>query len=200
MIAEMKIMAELRLRHPAWLAEAVATASGHRLEDVAHRMQLVIDWSRRNIEQGSGGPFAAAIFESASHRLIAAGVNVVVSNGCSMAHAEMMAISAAQQQLQNHDLGAADIPAMELVSSCEPCAMCFGALPWSGIRRLVCGATAADATAIGFDEGPRHPERQQQLEQRSIQVITEVHRDQAAAVLNEYAGKEGMIYNGRSVQ
>ena len=41
----------------------------------------------------------------------------------------------------------------ELFTSCEPCAMCLGASLWSGVKRMVCGATKDDAQAIGFDEG-----------------------------------------------
>ncbi|HCS12210.1 MAG TPA: tRNA-specific adenosine deaminase, partial [Zetaproteobacteria bacterium] len=85
----------------------------------------------------------------------------------------------------------------ELVTSCEPCAMCFGAIPWSGIRRVVCGATAADAQRIGFDEGPRHPDWVAELEKRGIHVQTGVCRDAAARVLNDYQSAQGVIYNGR---
>jgi hypothetical protein len=31
----------------------------------------------------------------------------------------------------------------------------FGAVPWSGVRRLACGARDEDASDIGFDEGPK---------------------------------------------
>ena len=51
-------------------------------------------------------------------------------------------------------LGRPDQPARELVASTEPCAQCFGATPWSGVRRLVCGARGSeDARAIGFERG-----------------------------------------------
>ena len=46
-----------------------------------------------------------------------------------------------------------DLLADEMVASTQPCAMCLGATPWSGIRRLVCGARDEDAEEIGFDEG-----------------------------------------------
>ena len=61
--------------------------------------------------------------------------------------------------------------AHELVSSCEPCAMCLGATLWSGVRRLVTGATKADAEAIGYDEGPVFPESYAHLERRGIEVV-----------------------------
>lgn len=159
-------------------------------------MRFVIELSRLNIENG-GGPFGAAIFDMQSHRLISAGVNMVIGASCSMAHAEMVAISLAQQQLGQYDLGAAGLPRFELVSSCEPCAMCFGALPWSGIRHLACGARDADARAIGFDEGPKHPQWRNELEQRGISVSTDICRSEAKVVLDAYAASGGVIYNAR---
>lgn len=159
-------------------------------------MRFVIELSRLNIENG-GGPFGAAIFDMQSHRLISAGVNMVIGASCSMAHAEMVALSLAQQQLGQYDLGAAGLPRLELVSSCEPCAMCFGALPWSGIRHLACGARDADARAIGFDEGPKHPQWRNELEQRGISVSTDICRSEAKVVLDAYAASGGVIYNAR---
>ena len=160
-------------------------------------MELAIELARLNIEHGTGGPFGAAIFDMQRHQLLAAGVNLVVTNHCSMAHAEMIAISSAQQRIGNFDLGAAGLPHFELVTSCEPCAMCFGALPWSGIRHLVCGARDADARAIGFDEGPKHPQWMEALIDRGITVQTDVCREKAIEVLNHYMTTEGVINNAR---
>ncbi|MBN1308045.1 MAG: hypothetical protein JXA18_09025, partial [Chitinispirillaceae bacterium] len=80
----------------------------------------------------------------------------------------------------------------------EPCAMCFGALPWSGIRKLVFGATDADARAVGFDEGEKTANWIEALEKRGIAVTAEVCRQEAGEVLREYAKKGGVIYNGRA--
>ncbi|RVW27446.1 Guanine deaminase [Vitis vinifera] len=40
----------------------------------------------------------------------------------------------------------------EIYASCEPCPMCFGAIHLSRIKRLVYGAKAEAAIAIGFDD------------------------------------------------
>jgi tRNA(Arg) A34 adenosine deaminase TadA len=161
------------------------------------RMQLTIKLARLNIEQRTGGPFGAAVFNMETGELVSAGVNLVVPSCCSMAHAEMIAISCAQQKLENFDLGAAGLPHLELVASSEPCAMCFGALPWSGIRHLVCGARDEDARAIGFDEGPKHPHWIKELEKRGISVEIDVCRSQTIELLHCYSKHEGLIYNAR---
>ena len=89
------------------------------------------------------------------------------------------------------------MPAMELVSSTEPCAMCFGALPWSGIRRLVCGARDGDARGIGFDEGPKLSSWVSALEGRDIEVVLDVCRDESVKVLKKYLDDGGLICNSR---
>jgi len=109
-------------------------------KDIEDRMRLAIELSRLNVKHGTGGPFGAGVFEQAAGRLIAVGVNVVIDTNCSLAHAEMMCIGLAQQKLKTFDLGSEGLTAYELVSSTEPCAMCLGAVPWSGVRRLICGA------------------------------------------------------------
>jgi tRNA(Arg) A34 adenosine deaminase TadA len=137
------------------------------------------------------------VFEMESGRLVAAGVNLVVYEGCSIRHAEMIALMLAQKSVGTFDLGAVGIPGCELVTSAEPCAMCLGAIPWSGVRRLVSGARGEDVEAIGFDEGSKPDGWGGELERRGIEVIRDCCRDEAVAVLREYAGKGGPLYNSR---
>jgi tRNA(Arg) A34 adenosine deaminase TadA len=184
---------------PPWVAEFLG-AGVLICRSVEERMQLVIALSRLNILHDTGGPFGAAVFESESGRLVAAGVNLVVSGRCSVLHAEMVALMLAQQVLRTYDLGAPGIPACELMTSVEPCAMCLGAVPWSGVRRLVCGARGEDAEAIGFDEGTKPEGWGGELERRGIEVIRDCCRDEAVTVLREYGDAGGVIYNSRGVR
>jgi tRNA(Arg) A34 adenosine deaminase TadA len=185
----------LHIELPDWLATACRTCGPLATE--AERMAFVVDLSRRNVETRSGGPFAAAVFEIDSGRLVAAATNLVVATCCSSAHAEILALSFAQQARGDHDLGAVGLPAVELVGSCEPCAMCLGAIGWSGVRRVVCAATGADAELIGFDEGPKPADWAEELRCRGIDVIQGVLRAEAVAVLLTYRQLGGLIYNGR---
>ena len=150
-----------------------------------------------NVMEQTGGPFAAAIFERDSGKLVSLGVNLVETEKLSILHAEMVAFSVAQTKLGTYDLGAERLPAHELVTSTEPCAMCLGAIPWSGVRRVVAGARDSDARSIGFDEGPKMDCWQAALEQRGIEVICDIQREQAAAVLTEYLSRGCSIYNSR---
>jgi tRNA(Arg) A34 adenosine deaminase TadA len=132
------------------------------------------------------------VFDLDSGRLIAPGVNRVIPESCSVAHAETMAIMLAQKRLGTFDLRS--LGSYELASSAEPCAMCYGALPWSGIRRLAYGATREDVTAIGFDEGEKPPDWAGALEARGIEVAHGLLRAEAREALERYRRRDGKIY------
>jgi tRNA(Arg) A34 adenosine deaminase TadA len=73
--------------------------------------------------------------------------------------------------------------------------MCLGAIPWSGVRSVLCGARDEDARSIGFDEGHKPPNWVKSLDSRGISVVRDVLREQAKAVLLEYGRRGGLIYN-----
>ena len=185
---------DVHVDYPAWVDETIAWDARYATDE--ERMRVAIALSRENVERDTGGPFGAAIFESDSGRLVAVGMNSVVRlNNCTL-HAEMVAFMTAQRRLGSFTLNAAHLPAHDLVTSCEPCAMCLGATLWSGVRRVVFGAGREDAARLQFDEGPVFPESYRYLEERGVTIVGGVLRDEAAAVLERYRAKSGPIYNG----
>jgi tRNA(Arg) A34 adenosine deaminase TadA len=184
------------LHLPEWLPK-IALQVNPSLGTVEDRMNFVIMLSRLNIGYKTGGPFAAAIFNSDDGSLLAAGVNLVLAAECSVFHAEIVTIMAADMKTGTHDLRSSGLPPYELVTSTEPCAMCLGAVTWSGIRKLACGARGADAEEVGFDEGEKPAAWPEALEKRGISVLRDVCREPAAAVLKEYFAAGGTIYNPR---
>jgi len=189
---------DVTLRLPDWVEASLPSPATTYSSD-EDRMALVIELARQNVRRGTGGPFAAAIFDATTRTLIAVGVNLVTSQGCSVAHAETLAIMLAQRRLGTHDLAAPGLSPHELATSAAPCAMCLGAIPWSGVRRVICGAREEDVRAVGFDEGDKPPDWARKLEAREIVVIQDVRRAEAADVLREYACGGGLIYNSRFV-
>jgi len=150
----------------------------------------------RHVEHGTGGPFGAAVFEQASGRLVAVGMNSVVRlNNCTL-HGEMVAFMMAQREVGTFSLSAPGLPTHELFTSCEPCAMCLGATLWSGVKRVVYGAGREDASRLDFEEGPVFPASYKYLEDRGIEIVRDLLRDEARAVLELYRAKNGKIYNG----
>jgi len=182
---------------PDWAIELLAEEQPARTT-LEQRMALTLTAARRNFERNSGGPFAAAVFEEQSGRLVSLGVNRVVPHGCSSAHAEVMALSLAQRRLQTFDLGGDGLPAHQLVVNWRPCAMCFGAIPWSGVRSLViAGGGPAIEELTGFDEGPIHPDWLNELERRGIHVTQGVLESEAWSVFEDFARSGRPVYNAR---
>jgi len=180
---------------PAWVEELAP--AGTLIESEDQRMDLVIRLAARNVAEG-GGPFAAAVFEGT--RLVAAGVNRVLESGLSVAHGEIVALLRAQNLAHELERAAATPPItgpLTLVTTTEPCCQCFGAIVWSGVERLVCGATTSDAESIGFDEGPKPEFWPDVLEERGIAVELNVRRNEARAVLEDYKRRGGPIYGLR---
>jgi tRNA(Arg) A34 adenosine deaminase TadA len=171
---------------PDWLLPTDAPRFGTDAEAMTWALSL----TRRNIADG-GGPFAALVVDEAG-RLVAAGCNRVVPQNNSVLHAEMVALMLAQQQLRTHDLASAG--RFTLVTTCAPCAMCLGAIPWSGVGRVVCGARSEDAEAIGFDEGDKAVDWAAGLRRRGIDVTADVERDAALEVLRHYAAQGRPLY------
>ncbi|ABM03585.1 CMP/dCMP deaminase, zinc-binding protein [Psychromonas ingrahamii 37] len=160
--------------------------------DLNIRMAFVISAAKKNVEQGSGGPFAAAVFEIETGKLVSLGVNLVTTQGLSILHAEIVALVAAQRKLRTYDLA---ITRHELVTSAEPCAMCLGAISWSGVCHVATAATDQDVSAIGFDEGPKPNNWIKSLKARGIKVSTNIQREFSCSVLQLYIINNGCIYN-----
>ena len=110
------LYAQLHLTLPAWVHDAVDTT--HAYANDADKVALAIDLSRRNIEARTGGPFGAAVF-GPDDRIIAVGVNRVLPQNCSVAHAETMACMLAQQRTQRSRLNESS-PAKAPARSCSP--------------------------------------------------------------------------------
>lgn len=184
----------LAITNPGWLAALVD--EGVSCATVEDRMRFAVRIAVENVERekGKGGPFGAAVFEVASGRLLAAGVNSVLRLENSVLHAEVLAIMTAQAAKKRHTLKDIEGEAFELVTSCEPCAMCLGATLWSGVKRLVYGATRDDAEAVGFDEGPVFPESYDYLRDRGVEIVGEVCRREANAPFERYQALGGQVY------
>lgn len=186
-------MSHLSIAVPAWLTAKLAGVT--TLDDADGRMGFAVELARENVQRGTGGPFGAAIFEVRRGTVVSAGVNLVEHETNSVLHAEIVAIMLAERKMGSYTLAKSGLPKYELVTSSTPCAMCLGAILWSGVSRVVCGARTEDVRAIGFDEGPVFSESFDYLRRRGIEIVRDVLRDEARAVLDEYARRGGTIYN-----
>jgi tRNA(Arg) A34 adenosine deaminase TadA len=186
----MMLPQQLHLTLPVWVheLELAATYPGDKA-----KVALAIDLSRRNVEARTGGPFGAVVF-NADDRVIAIGVNRVLEQSCSVAHAETMAFMLAQQRMQRARLNEDGRP-VTLATSAQPCCQCYGATFWAGIDRLLIGARSEDVMSLtAFDEGPLPVDWAGELARRGIDVVRDLHRDDARAVLRAYGAQGGVFY------
>jgi len=192
----MMLYAQVHLTLPAWVHDAVDTGRAYATDE--DKVALAVELSRRNIDAGSGGPFGAVVF-GPGDRVVAAGVNVVLPQSTSLAHAENMAYMLAQQRLQRARLNENEAGERDgrytLATSSQPCCQCYGATIWAGIDRLLIGARSEDVMALTeFDEGPLPADWIGELQQRGIEVVRDLRRDDACAVLRAYGQLGGRRY------
>lgn len=108
-------------------------------------LQKAVELARGNMLDGAGGPFGAIITKDG--QIIAQAGNEVQSTNDPTAHAEVVAIRRACQ-----DLGSFDLSGCVLYSSCEPCPMCLAAAYWAHVDAIYYAAGREDAALAGFDD------------------------------------------------
>jgi tRNA(Arg) A34 adenosine deaminase TadA len=183
--------AQLHLTLPLWLRDSIDDTRLYTDDEA--RVALAIELARGNVENRSGGPFGAAVFTDEG-RLVSVGVNRVMAQSCSVAHAEIMAYTLAQQRLQRHRLNEGG-EKFVLATSAQPCCQCYGATMWAGIDELLIGARSDDVEQLtGFDEGPLPADWIGELEKRGVRVKRDVLRESAREVLARYVELGGAAY------
>ena len=186
------LYAQVHLTLPAWVHDAVHASAQYA--DDADKVALAIELSRMNIEAATGGPFGAVVF-GPDDRIISVGVNRVLPQNTSLAHAENMAYMLAQQRLQTARLNERIGGRVTLATSSQPCCQCYGATVWAGIDRLLIGARAEDVMELTeFDEGPLPADWIGELNKRGIEVVRDLNRDAACEVLRAYGTQGGERY------
>src|SRR5690606_36857788 len=151
------LYAQAHLTLPAWVQQQVDISRPYVGDDA--KVPLATELSRMNVDAGSGRPFGAAVLNAENDPFVSVGVNRVLPQNCSVAHAETSAYMLAQERLQrarlNRDLDGNAIGRFVLATSAQPCCQCYGATVWAGIDRLLIGARSQDVEALTpFDEGP----------------------------------------------
>jgi guanine deaminase len=148
-------------------------------------MARAIQLSIENVHSGRGGPFGAVIVKDGA--MVAEATNQVTYTNDPTAHAEVLAIRQACEQLKVFDL-----EGCEIYSSCEPCPMCLGAIYWARLSRIYFANAGADASRIGFDDSLIFRELALPLSQRKIPMI-QMMREKASVAFQAWQNKPGKI-------
>jgi len=122
-------------------------------------MEEALRCAQRALEMGEVPVGAVVVCEG---RIVGRGWNRNLTGNDPTAHAEIVALREAGQNVGNHRLGDC-----ELFATIEPCAMCAGALIHARIRRLVYGADDPKAGAVhSVLEVLNHPQLNHRMEVR----------------------------------
>jgi guanine deaminase len=159
-------------------------------EDVAKTdrewMELAMATARQGMDQGQS-PFGAVIVKGGE--LVVAAHNVVWETTDVTAHGEVHAIRLACRKLKRIDLSGCTI-----YSTTEPCPMCFAAIHWAGIERIVFGAGIGDARAAGFKELTISNEEMKRRGGSAVEIVGGLMRAEAVELFREFVRREGRTY------
>lgn len=140
--------------------------------DTEHQifMKRAIALAEEGMNANAGGPFGCVIVRDG--KILAEGTNKVTSTNDPTAHAEIVAIRKACEQLGNYQLEDCVIYA-----SCEPCPMCLGAIYWARPKAVYYACTKEDAAAIDFDDAFIYQEIEKPSPEKSIPFISLLRED-----------------------
>ncbi|HKK74123.1 MAG TPA: nucleoside deaminase [Saprospiraceae bacterium] len=146
---------------------------------VKQYLDQAIEAARRSMKAGEGGPFGAAVIKDGEAIVIAA--NQVSKQQDPTAHAEIVAIREACQLL-----GRKKLEGCILISTCEPCPMCYSAIHFAGISRVYFAALHEEAGRIaGFGMGHLYEDLSQKPTQRRIEQ-QQVFKEAGWGLLEEW--------------
>ena len=149
-------------------------------------LKMAIEVARRGIDLGQS-PFGACIARRGD--VLACTHNRVWQNTDITAHAEVQAIREACGKQ-----GAVHLDDATIYSTTEPCPMCFAAIHWARIGRIVYGATVEDAQAFGFNELPIGNEAMKGMSGSAIEIVPGCLREEAVGLFRAWQAKSGKPY------
>ena len=150
-------------------------------------MRRAIELANRGMETGAGGPFGAVVVKNGE--IVGEGCNQVTSTNDPTAHAEVVAIRNACQNLNDFQLEDCVI-----YTSCEPCPMCLGAIYWARPKQIFYAATHEDAAHAGFDDQFIYEEIEKPIEKRTIETVNLLHGEGLAVFANWTAKSDKTAY------
>ena len=149
-------------------------------------MEIAKDNAIKGIRANEGGPFGAIIVDG-NGKIVGKGNNKVLLNNDPTAHAEIVAIRDACNNLNTYDL-----TGCILYTSCEPCPMCLSAIIWANIKKVYYGCTKDDAATIGFRDSMIYDFIRG--ENKTLLNLEEMDRNECLEVFEEYSKNKGTIY------
>ena len=145
-------------------------------------MKVANDLAEDNLKTNVGGPFGACIVKDG--KIIGKGSNHVLKNNDPTAHAEIMAIRDACNNINSYDLSGCT-----LYTSCYPCPMCLSAIIWSNIKTVYYGNTKEDAADIGFRDDFIYEYIKNNNSNNEVLELNSMDREETIKSFNEFKEK-----------
>ena len=144
-------------------------------------MRRAFELAQNGVDDGKGGPFGAVVVKDG--KIVGEGCNRVTSTNDPTAHAEVVAIRAACQNLNDFQLEGCVI-----YTSCEPCPMCLGAIYWARPALMYFACSREDAAEAGFDDDFIYEEIALPIDERRIKTVNFL-RDEGLEIFENWVNK-----------
>jgi tRNA(Arg) A34 adenosine deaminase TadA len=138
-------------------------------------LRLTMQTARAGIEKGEL-PFAATVVRDGE--VLSSAHTIVYAANDPTAHAEVTAIREACQKLGTWDLSGSVVYTVP----CATCPMCFSALNWANVSRLVYGAPVGSSTDPGLVRQVITPETMKELGGSTIEIVSGLLLEENLAV------------------
>jgi len=145
-------------------------------------MRLAIQKAKEGVDQGQA-PFGACIVKN--DEIISCEHNRVWETTDITAHAEIVVIREACKKLNSIDLSGCII-----YSTTEPCPMCYSAIHWAKISKIVFGTRIQDAKGFGFSELCISDKQMRELGNDYIKIIGDFLREENLELFKYWKNKE----------
>ena len=146
-------------------------------------MEFADELSKQNLLTNNGGPFGAVVVKNGV--IVGTGNNHVLANNDPTAHAEVMAIRNACENLNTYDL-----TDCELYTSCYPCPPCLSAIIWANIKKVYYGNTKEDAADIGFRDDMIYKYLEDPENHTDVLELEQMDREHTIQAFEEFKNKQ----------
>ena len=146
-------------------------------------MEFANELSKQNLLTNNGGPFGAVVVKNGV--IVGTGNNHVLANNDPTAHAEVMAIRNACENLNTYDL-----TDCELYTSCYPCPQCLSAIIWANIKKVYYGNTKEDAADIGFRDDMIYKYLEDPENHKDVLELEQMDREHTIQAFEEFKNKQ----------
>tara|TARA_Y100000031_G_scaffold82326_1_gene90695 strand:+ start:125 stop:577 length:453 start_codon:yes stop_codon:yes gene_type:complete len=142
-------------------------------------MKQALREAKKNLKSKDGGPFGACIVKKG--KVLAIARNKVLKSDAT-SHAEINAIRLASKRLKTFDLSGCTI-----YSTTEPCPMCFSAIHWARISKIVYGTPIGESRRLGFNELDISNQRMKTYAKTKVTILAKVLHSECFALLREWS-------------